>query len=336
MKTHNNFDGVRLFAAFAVLISHQFWIAGSKEPHTFGPMTLGSLAVLVFFAISGHLVASSWVADPVLWRFAARRFLRIWPAYFIAIVGAALWIGFNDARPVATTGAWMFVFKHLQFERFEWDFFPTLHDPRLNPSVWTIPFEVGCYVAFAAVAMVARKRWAILLATVGGIGFAAWGVGLKTFDPSDVSLSTDCAVFGAIFALGAILIGLPVLRTAKVSAVLVLAGAVAYLAGSEVIGLVLAIPVVAVFVGGRSWPGFRQAARFGDLSYGIYLWGWPVQQIVATQMGVGVGFWRLLSVSLPIVVILALLSWHLIEKRALRAKPRTSTEWPRWARLELR
>lgn len=336
MKSLNNFDGVRLVAALAVFISHQFWISGAPEPRTFGPMTLGSLAVLVFFAISGHLVASSWVADPVAWRFAARRFLRIWPAYFVAVVGAALWIGNTDPRPLAVTGAWMFVFKHLQFLPFEWDFFYRLHDPRLNPSIWTIPFEAGCYVAFAVVAILARKWWALALATVGGVAFAAWGVGMRSFDPSEAPTLTDCALFGALFAFGAVLHGLPQLRKAKASAALLLLGAVAFLAGSQVIGLALLIPTVAILVGASSWPVFRQAARFGDLSYGIYLWGWPVQQVVATRMGVDAGFWRLLSVSLPLVVLLALVSWHVVEKRALSAKPGRATVWPLWARLKLR
>jgi len=335
MKTLNNFDGVRLVAALAVLVSHQFRIAGAQEPHVFGPMTLGSCAVLVFFAVSGHLVASSWVADPVPWRFAARRFLRIWPAYFAAIVGAALWIACTDPRPLAVTGAWVFVVKHLQFARFEWDFFPALHDPRLNPPVWTIPYEVGCYVAFAVVAVLARKWWALALLAAGGMAFAAWGVGLRSFDPSEAPAGTDWVLFGAVFACGAVLLGLPWLR-ARASAALLLVGVGAYWAGSQVVGLAVAIPTVAVFVGGRSWPVLRQAARFGDLSYGIYLWGWPVQQIVATRLGADAGFWPLLSVSLPLVVALALVSWHVIEKRALQAKPGTSAQWPRWARLELR
>lgn len=173
MKASNNFDGVRLVAALAVLVSHQFWNGGAPEPHTLGPMTLGSCAVLVFFAISGHLVASSWVADPVLWRFAARRFLRIWPAYAVAVIGAALWIVCTDERPLATTAAWMFVFENMQFVRFEWDFFPGQHDPRLNASIWTIPFEVGCYMAFVVVAMSARKWWPIVLAVVGGMRTAS-------------------------------------------------------------------------------------------------------------------------------------------------------------------
>ena len=299
-------------------------------------MTLGSLAVLVFFSISGHLVASSWVADPVFWRFAARRFLRIWPAYFVAVVGAALWIGFTDPRPLAVTAAWMFVFKHLQFAPFEWNFFPTLRDPRLNPSIWTIPFEAGCYAGFAVVVTLTRKWWPAVLAAVGGIAFAAWGFGVRSFDPSDVSAGTGWVLFGALFSFGAVLLGMPALRTAKASAALVLVGVVAYLTGSEVIGLVLAIPTVAVFVGSSSWPVLRQAGRFGDLSYGIYLWAWPVQQVVANQMGVEAGFWRLLAVSLPLVVVLAFISWHVVEQRALKAKPRTSSEWPRWARLQLR
>jgi len=59
MKTVNNFDGVRLVAALSVLASHQFVNSGGREPLLFGSMSIGTLAVLVFFAMSGYLVASS-------------------------------------------------------------------------------------------------------------------------------------------------------------------------------------------------------------------------------------------------------------------------------------
>jgi len=101
----NNFDGVRLAAALCVLASHQCLMSGLPEPRIVGPLTLGGFAVLVFFAISGYLVASSWSADPEAWRFAARRFLRIWPAYAVVVVGAAAWIIATDERPLADTAA---------------------------------------------------------------------------------------------------------------------------------------------------------------------------------------------------------------------------------------
>ncbi len=77
--TPNNFDGIRLLAALAVLVSHQFAVSGLPEPVFGSFISLGSSGVVVFFVISGYLVTRSWLNDPSLLRFAARRLLRIWP-----------------------------------------------------------------------------------------------------------------------------------------------------------------------------------------------------------------------------------------------------------------
>jgi peptidoglycan/LPS O-acetylase OafA/YrhL len=61
-------------------------------------------------------------------------------------------------------------------------------------------------------------------------------------------------------------------------------------------------------------------AKFGDLSYGIYLFGWPVQQLVMVYLGHKLNFWGTLSVSLLFLVPIAFASWHLIEKPALALK----------------
>ncbi|HEY9025926.1 MAG TPA: acyltransferase, partial [Burkholderiaceae bacterium] len=204
MKIANNFDGVRLVAALSVLVSHQFVNSSGHEPLVFGSITVGTLAVLVFFAMSGYLVASSWAADPTAWRFAARRFLRIWPAYAVVITVSALWFALFDPRPLAGTAAWIFVTKRLFFQPWDWAFFPGLRDPRLNASLWTIPFEAGCYVAFLVVAVLARKWWPHFLAVVCGLAFARWAHGMAVFNPSHASFDTDWVFFGALFAFGAV------------------------------------------------------------------------------------------------------------------------------------
>jgi peptidoglycan/LPS O-acetylase OafA/YrhL len=335
MKSSNNFDGVRLVAALSVLVSHQFWIVGLQQPLTFGPMTLGSLAVLFFFAISGYLVASSWEADPTVWRFAARRFLRIWPAYIVVIVLTSAWIGLTDARPLAETAAWMYVYKHTFLQPFDWAFFPDLRDPRLNPSIWSIPFEVGCYVLFALAAVVLRRWWVAGLLVALATAMVGAGIGVTAFNPSNFQDSVIWVSVGSFFAAGAVWWRFPAVKNLKVFAAALVAGAVVYLTGSQMVGLAIAIPATAIHVGTRSWPLLRSAGRFGDFSYGVYLWGWPVQQVVASTLGVQAGFGVLFAVSLPCVLLLAALSWHLVERRALAAKPSRTTAWPRWATLEL-
>lgn len=71
----NNFDALRLAGALLVLVSHQFALAGRREPFAFAT-TAGTLRVPIFFSISGFLVASSWQRDPHVGRFAIRRALR--------------------------------------------------------------------------------------------------------------------------------------------------------------------------------------------------------------------------------------------------------------------
>jgi peptidoglycan/LPS O-acetylase OafA/YrhL len=61
------------------------------------------------------------------------------------------------------------------------------------------------------------------------------------------------------------------------------------------------------------------AARFGDLSYGLYIYGWPVQQTVV-YLRPGMSWWELFLISMVITAAVAFLSWHLVEKRALSLK----------------
>jgi peptidoglycan/LPS O-acetylase OafA/YrhL len=63
------------------------------------------------------------------------------------------------------------------------------------------------------------------------------------------------------------------------------------------------------------------AARFGDLSYGLYIYGWPVEQTVSF-LRPGASWWELFLLSMVATAAVAFLSWHLVEKRALSFKPR--------------
>jgi peptidoglycan/LPS O-acetylase OafA/YrhL len=65
------------------------------------------------------------------------------------------------------------------------------------------------------------------------------------------------------------------------------------------------------------------AARFGDLSYGIYIYGWPAEQAVIWLFGGRAEWWQVFLVALPTASALAFLSWHLVERPMLRLKPRS-------------
>src|SRR5262249_32436898 len=113
----------------------------------------------------------------------------------------------------------------------------------------------------------------------------------------------------------------------------ILNGRLALLAGA---GLALSIPLNAfillfpifgsylvIYLAFASWLPPLPAARFGYLSYGLYIYCWPVEQTIVPLHGGEMAAGTLFAFALPVTAVLAFLSWHVIEKRALRFKPKS-------------
>jgi peptidoglycan/LPS O-acetylase OafA/YrhL len=133
--------------------------------------------------------------------------------------------------------------------------------------------------------------------------------------------STNLPVY---FLAGSLLCVIPTLQDRRAIATAVALGAVFAVAGFPGLAWVAIAPFIVLGVARRSWPFLRHASRFGDLSYGIYLWAWPVQQIVIMVLGKEAPLSVLLSVSLAAITGLAFMSWHLVERPALGLKPSRS------------
>lgn len=284
----NNFDALRLIGAFLVLVSHQFALSGRWEPRVVGDHGLGNIGVLIFFSISGYLVTSSWLNDPNMLRFAARRTLRMAPALCVsmpltwAVIAALGLTGFPD-NP-----------RHLT-----------------NGSLWTIKYEVACY-ALLLVAGVATRRFSLVLAAglFGYFALSGWQSG-----------ETILADFGLFFAAGSLLRAYPYLRKPSPTALCLAMGYALIHMHQTKLGLAFVVPPLTIAMGVRSWPGLRDIPKIGDLSYGIYIYAWPVQQIGVALMGRQTSYLELLAITVPMTLALAMASWHLVEKRALRFKP---------------
>lgn len=284
MNRTNNFDGLRLIAAMAVLLSHMAALGGEEEWLIQG-MTWGMVGVLVFFAISGYLVLASWRADPNIGRFLERRFLRIAPGLVVAAVSTYLLVA-----ALGLTG------------------FPGNPRSSLNGSLWTIAFEVYCYLLLLVLAMASNRPalWAVVALAV--VSFLPHG----TVDRNLVS-------FGYFFALSMLLLEYPQLRRYWWG--LVGLGLATAPFGHPV-SVALVVSPLAIEIGARSWPLLRSAGRYGDLSYGIYIYAFPIQQIVVAYMGKDAPYFALLAVSLPLVLLAALASWRIVEAPALARKPK--------------
>lgn len=299
MARTNNFDALRLLGALLVLFSHMAALSGRVEWKWAGEHSLGNFGVLIFFSISGYLISASWRADPDLGRFLAKRFLRITPGLAVAMA-----ITYGVVR---AAGLYHFPNNPLHL---------------LNGSLWTIEYEVLCYLLLAGAALTV-KRPEIVLAAGMVIGYVLLPASYITY-------------FGLYFAAGALLQAFPAYLDGRMVATLVAGGAmVLLLSGNTVLALAPALPPLVLWIGTRSWPVLRAAGRFGDLSYGIYVYAWPVQQIVVHLMP-GASYVALVVPTLLVTIGLAWLSWRYIELPALGMKPTRSQQVaPRGAGIAL-
>lgn len=301
-----------------MLASHQFALSGRHEPRVVGDHSFGNLGVLIFFAVSGYLVTVSWQRDPHAGRFLLRRALRLLPGLFVAMWVCAPLLAW--LRP--DTFAWARYLLHpWSAQREPW--FAGQPQTALNGSLWTIPIEIKCYLILCLAGLVARRHLDKLVAA-GSVALLGWylvGLGGQAgFDrANEAGRLSFVPYFGAFFLLGAALALWPPLR--RQTAWLVGSGGLALALGQHTLALVLLVVPLVVAVGSASWPVLREAGRFGDLSYGIYVYAWPVQQLGVWALGRDRPYALLLLVSLAGATALAWLSWHLVERRALAWKP---------------
>lgn len=336
-RGNNNFDLIRLFAAVAVMLGHSY---GAQA----GPMesmllfthreSFGSLAVYGFFMISGMLVSASFAHHSSVWRFIALRALRIWPAAVVCALFIVLCVG-----PVFSKASFETYFASPQ--TFHWLVhnttlighvggpLPGLFDANhlkslVNATVWTLPVELKCYLIVLLVGLSggigSRPRMLVFVMVALGIfaalvSQASGHLPLGDFFRLQIAYSFYSVPF---FLLGMLLYAYREhVRLSWLPAALLV---VAYvLTRFTWLSTLLLYPALAY---GLLWLAscdfLRKFAPRYDYSYGIYLYGFVVQQIVASILP-ALNNYIALVVSLPITIALAAMSWHLVEHPCLAA-----------------
>ncbi len=326
----NSFDLLRLFAACLVLYSHQHVLLGMTEPQLFGWNTLGGVGVSVFFFLSGLLVWSSWMRDPHWKRYFIRRSLRIFPGLWLVVILSVFVLG-----PWLTTLPLAEYFQVDQTKRYlstaalivrqglPGVFADNPYPHALNGSLWTLPVEFFCYVLVAAFGgfLSTRKDWVFGAGFVFAIVAGALGPGV--FGARFTAHFEMLSLFWWGVWYGCVSACKPSQR--RVYWLLTLVAMLLFLSlgtrGVDRTGILL-------FAGGlvvlaqRATSGAVLTDRLGDLSYGMYIFAFPVQQtLIELAHGRGWAFETYLASSCLTTAGLAYASWHLIEKRALLFKP---------------
>jgi len=332
----NNFDAIRIAAALIVVLSHAFMVVSGNEASdpfhvlTRGQMTLGVFGVTVFFFVSGLLITRSFCHDPSIAVFGWKRALRLLPALAVLCVLTVFILG--PATTTLSFGAyfgagptWSYlanIFTVLPARYTLPGVFDGLPMERLvNGSLWTIWYEVACYALVVCLGIVGLLRWPAVLVLwllslagpvlVGG-HTAHSGVAYRI-----VQLAELFRYFGAgmlVYLLR------DYIRISWLNGPAFLTGFLLAIA-TPWFPLLLALVMPPLVLKGAYAPvrGLAHLTRHGDLSYGIYLYAFPVQQLAVLALP-SAPWWLNFLAATPLTVVLALASWRLVERPALRLK----------------
>lgn len=340
----NNMNLLRLFFATAVVFSHCFEVVDrgrQREPANllFHTVALGDLAVDGFFLLSGFLILHSWQRDPRLFAFLQRRLLRIHPGFIVAtLIGGFLVAPYFAADAAAYWQALdipHFLLRMLLL--CEPDVPPTfagLPYPDLNGAMWTIQYEFLCYLLVGLLGLfgLARSRalWLFLLvASIVACFFPEQLLALKGGPKSRWLVMDEPGSFvrflsffaaGASYYLWRDRLRLDA-RTAALAALACIVAMFRFDTGWIV------LPTAGAYL--LFWLSFAKLpdnplSRFcdrQDLSYGVYLYGWPAQQSLLFFLR-PISPYLLFLPAAAVAGACGWLSWVVVERRCLRLKPR--------------
>lgn len=340
----NNFDVMRFIAASLVVFAHAFGlspVASAIDPVatiSHGHVHSGSLAVAVFFIISGFLITMSYENTAGNREFLLKRSLRIFPGLAVVVLLSMFLLGpvftthsipayFSDMRTYSYLSN-LFLFR--MQDELPGVFTENRLPGKVNGSLWTLWYEFVCYLGVLVLGMLGMLRWKLIffLLCIGFLITVDWAgvpvlwrlndyLGVLRWQEDYLELLPYFAggtliyllrekiPISPIIATGALLLLLLTMRTAVFPQVFALAGTylIIFLAFSRRLQL-------------------GNFSKRGDFSYGIYIYAYPVQQAVSQILAPDLDWMGNFAIAYPITLLCAIASWHWIESPALAMKKR--------------
>ena len=332
----NSLNIVRLGLAVLVIYAHAFYIVGAGTGPNVHGENLGGFAVFGFFAVSGYLVTHSRITRP-LGVYLVHRLARLLPAFWVCLlvmvglfgpVGYLLERGTLDGYLTSVTNPLNYVFSNMFLRVSAYDIAGTPSSVPFpgvwNGSIWTLYYEFVCYMILAgyvSVRLVRRYAWqSMLLLWVGlSLAYALWPHGLDVLAGGNHELGTLLKL-SAVFMGGALLRLLPWrirYRPLPALAAAVCWTAIVWFGGSA--GPQFGAPLLAyvLLTVGLYLPRVNWLQKH-DFSYGVYIFAFPVQQLIV-MLGVGsANVWIHSATALALTAPLAIASWFLVERPVMR------------------
>lgn len=320
---NNNFDALRFLGALLVFVSHAtFAPTGTLAADPLyalsgGQMTLGWIGVGMFFVISGYLITQSWERRRGALAFFRARALRIYPALVVVVLGIFLIGGAISNNPNYFTNPSALSYLGNIVVPFSQNHLPGVFENQpsggVSDNFWTLRYEIGAYVLLAAMGTLGvwRRDTVLVLFLLTSFVFALGGSATNNgwFDLPRYFLA------GAVVYLYR-----DKLRWTPTFALLSLAGLALFtLTGGMKLAFSVFGTYLTLYLAFAPWLRIQRFGKYGDFSYGLYLSGLFVQQLVQ-RADPALGMLANFVVSFPIALAVAVVLWYTVEKPALGLK----------------
>lgn len=334
----NNFNFLRLLLALLVLLAHAPELAdGNRQrellTRVFHTLSFGEVAVDGFFLLSGYLIVQSWERRASCWDYAQKRLRRIYPAFVVACL-----VCIFGLAPLAVPSVRAY-FAQLDYSKLlsstaklEQPEVPLVFAgtpfPLINGAMWSIAYEARCYVLVALVGLLLQRwhRW-------GWLGLAAFAVVMLplrhqvarwdfTLRTQLIDSTEEFFRLLAFFAVGACFylfrrhIGL---RGRWAAGAAVLALGLLFMPQLATLGLATAGAYALFWVAFAPLAPLAGFKQLTDISYGLYLYGWPMQKLLLWYFP-SVPVWLLLAATAGLASLAGYASWHLVEAPWLKRR----------------
>lgn len=355
---NNNFDFLRFVFAILVVVSHSFALSGDNQRSewilqiTNGQISYSSIGLNGFFVISGFFIFQSLQRSSSLSNYLIKRFLRLFPGLFVLLLLTIVLVSFvysGDVSFFRNREIYTYLPNNLTLYGFQSSIkgvFDTNRYHSINGSLWTLRYEFSLYMALALLYFLRKKKSLvkILLLIAFTIVFLVYNLLHDRFAGSSVlgMQGTHILNFSAFFIFGSLLASLSfekIIAKGEYTAlflavimilILMISIYFNYFNNIKHIGFTMLI----LLIGFMPIPMLSDFRKIGDMSYGIYIYAFPIQQTLMYFFEFNT--YQLMASSLLGSIICGYFSWHIIEKHALKYKNRINFKRDRIDRVLVR
>ena len=337
-RSNNNYDFLRVFAALCITLTHSYNLILKNEDEPLMRITknhfdFSFVGLCIFFSISGYLIAKSATTSSSFKNYVWKRFLRIQPMLLLVVVISVFIIGpifsslnvneyfrekdtYKYFRNVIPLFGLQYTLPHV--------FTYNTAENGINGSLWTLVVEERLYLLFGLLFLFKQYGKNVLLLLIAIFNFIFFCSLVFPIEQLTKYLS-GIAIFYALTFLNSaafFLLNIDFLKYSK--SIFIFAGVILLLLISvffslEIFFHIFLLPILIILI--AHVKGFtNKAGKYGDFTYGIYAFSFPVQQILIAVKLADDNPLILFFLTLSIVIPIAFLTWHVMEKKMLALK----------------